>query len=54
MLSLVYKLLLIKILLPFFFFSFLLYQVIFQIMQFFQQLLAGASARLSITFAFDL
>ena len=53
MLSLVYKLLLIKILLPFFFF-FLLYQVIFQIMQFFQQLLAGASARLSITFAFDL
>ena len=53
MLSLVYKLLLIKILLPFFFF-FLSYQVIFQIMQFFQQLLAGASARLSITFAFDL
>ena len=52
MLSLVYKLLLIKILLPFFFF--LLYQVIFQIMQFFQQLLAGATARLSITFAFDL
>lgn len=53
MLSLVYELLLIKILLPFFFF-FLLYQVIFQIKQFFQQLLAGASARLSITFAFDL
>lgn len=52
MLSLVYELLLIKILLPFFFF--LLYQVIFQIKQFFQQLLAGASARLSITFAFDL